>query len=282
VSKILYQIHNDNLINSYHTFTQNVFSFDLSSWRDRGFWQDKYIPHSLILDNEIIANISASIMNLQINGVTIKAVQLGSVGVLPKFRGLGLARILMEKVLEEYSEYSLIFLFASDDVAEFYKKFGFIRVDEGIPYINVAENTVFNKPAKLTLESENINKLLNTHTQYSSIIDSRGNPNIYWFHLLYNFKNDIYYIQEKDILFIARYRNRVVDLYDVMSVDKTNFEEIKNHILKEDVNRVNFHFTPDWLDVNYHVQPRKDKAIYIYGDLEADMFSAKFPKTSTT
>lgn len=274
--------NNTSLIKSYYSFTQNIFSFEMSNWRDKGFWRDNYIPHSLVFDNQVIANISACIMNLQINGVAKRAVQLGSVGVLPKFRGKGLARILMEKVLDEYSEYPLIFLFASDDVSGFYKRFGFMRIDESIPYINVENNNPLNKPKNITLESDKINDLLNKNTQYSSIIDARGNPNIYWFHLLYSFKNSVYYIPEKDVLFIAKYRDNTVDLYDVMSKNKIKFKEIESYILNKDINRVNFHFTPDWLDVNYRILPRDDNALYVYGELDTDMTRARFPKTSTT
>ncbi|MFP4457616.1 MAG: GNAT family N-acetyltransferase [Clostridia bacterium] len=205
-----------------------------------------------------------------------------SVGVLSKFRGQGLARILMEKVLDEYSEYPIIFLFASDDVSDFYKKFEFMRIGEIIPYINVENNNTLNKPKNITLESDKINDLLNKNTQYSSIIDARGNPNIYWFHLLYSFKNCVYYIPEKDVLFIAKYRDNTVDLYDVISKNKIKFKEIESYILKKDINRVNFHFTPDWLDVGYSILPRDDNALYVYGSLDTDMTRARFPKTSTT
>src|SRR6056297_2045089 len=112
------QYVNDNkLLNSYHEFTQKIFSFDLSTWKEKGYWENNYIPHSLVWNGKVIANISACIMNIQIKGENIKAVQLGSVGVLEQFRKKGLARELMEKVKEEYANYPLIFLFASEDVS---------------------------------------------------------------------------------------------------------------------------------------------------------------------
>jgi hypothetical protein len=258
------------------------FSFDLSFWRNKGHWKEKYIPHSLVSDNQVVANISASVMQLQINGIETQAVQLGSVGVLPEFRGIGLSRVLMERVLDEYNNYPLIFLFASEDVSQFYTKFGFRRVDESIPYINIVNDIVKTKPIKITIESQNINRLLNSNIQYSSIIDARGNPSIYWYHLLYNFKENIYYIQERNIIFIAKYVNHSVELYDVMSESKVAFEEVKSYILKDETNKVYFHFTPDWLDVKYNVMPRKDNALYVYGELLADISRSKFPKTSIT
>ena len=121
--------NDEELMESYFNLTQKVFSFDLKKWRSAGYWKDKYIPHSIILDNEVVANISASIMQVQINEKDIPAVQLGSVCVLSEHRGKGLSKILMERVFEEYKKYPLIFLFASDDVSEFYEKFGFRQYD---------------------------------------------------------------------------------------------------------------------------------------------------------
>ncbi len=67
---------NDELMGSYFELTQKVFGFDLKKWRNEGYWNNDYIPHSLIFNDEVIANISAAKMKLQINGKEVKGVQL--------------------------------------------------------------------------------------------------------------------------------------------------------------------------------------------------------------
>lgn len=276
-----YQEDNE-LIKNYFDFTQQIFSFDLQKWKNAGYWTDNYVPHSLISNNKIISNISASIMQLQINGKHIQAIQLGSVGVLPDYRGKGFSRMLMERVFDEYSDYPLIFLFASDDVSEFYKKFGFRRIDEIFPVMNVLNKFKKVNPINIPLESEQLKRILNSKLQYSSIIDARGNISIHWYHLMYQFSKDIYYIEENDIIFIAKYKNDMVDLFDVLSVNKVSFDEIEKYILKDTTKQVRFHFTPDWLNVNYDVIPRKDKALYVYGEFLNNMSNCIFPEIGTT
>lgn len=87
--------HDDILRPSYFAFTQEVFGFDLAAWRDAGHWDERYVPHSLIDHGRVVANVSATLMSLQVRGKDIYAVQLGSVGVLPEYRGRGLARMLI-------------------------------------------------------------------------------------------------------------------------------------------------------------------------------------------
>ena len=77
---------------------------------------------------------------------------------------------------------------------------------------------------------------------------------------------EIYYIEEKDVIFIASYNNNAVELYDILSENKISFREIKDYILKDATNHVRFHFTPDWLNINYDVIPCNNNALYVYGD----------------
>jgi GNAT superfamily N-acetyltransferase len=273
---------NNELIKSYDCFTQEVFSFDLEYWRTAGHWKNQYFPNALIINNQVVANVSACIMQLQLNDKAIQAIQLGAVGVLPEYRGKGLARNLMGKVLEEYKQFPLIFLFASDDVSEFYLKCGFRRVNEGVPFINIENVLQQAEPLKITKESEHIKRLVNRNLQYSAFIDARGNESIYQFHLMYNFADNIFYVEEKDIVFIAEYEDDTVNLYDIMSANQITFDEVKAYILKEDTKKVCFHFTPDWLNVDYEVVKRKDNALYVYGEFLEHMDNCRFPATAVT
>ena len=129
--------YDDGLRQSYYAYTREVFGFDLKTWHDKGYWDDRYVPHSLINSGQVVANVSASLMILQVNGKDVPAVQLGSVGVLPEYRGQGLARTLMERVLDVYKGYPLLFLFAGGQVDGFYTQFGFRRIPEIQPCVCV-------------------------------------------------------------------------------------------------------------------------------------------------
>ncbi|MCX7748094.1 MAG: GNAT family N-acetyltransferase [Clostridia bacterium] len=276
-----YQYDND-LMKSYFDLTQRVFNFDLKEWRNAGYWDNNYIPHSLVYHDRIIANVSAAMLQLQIHGNNIKAIQLGSVGVLPEYRGMGLSRILTEKVLEEYKHFPLIFLFANHDVLNYYPKFGFKPVNQGIPFINVAHFVKKAKAIKITIESDHLKRLIYTKLQHSSILDGRGNPTFYWFHLLYNFNDSIYYIEEKDIIFLANYDHDAVDIFDILTENRIRFEDIQDYILEEGTKKVRFHFTPDWLGLNYNIDSYHGDVMHVLGEFPEDIVNFKFPVTGVT
>ncbi len=276
--------NNERLIKSFHSFTQKVFGFDLIEWRNGGYWSDNYIPHSLVLDDSIVANISVSIMQLQVLGREFPAIQLGSVGVLPEFRGKGLSRIVMENVLEEYTHFPLIFLFANHGVTDYYPRFGFKRIKEFSPKINVSSCSK-NKPSpvKIPISSELLKRLIDENLQHSEIIDARKNNSIYWFHLMYNYHDSIYYIKEKDVVFIAEYKGERVTLVDVLSKDKIQFKDIEEYIKKEETKEIYFQFTPDWLLNDYSVEPNKeDDIFFVLGDFPTHGINFKFPVTAHT
>lgn len=274
---------NEHLLKSYYNFTQSVFGFDLTIWKNAGHWGKKYRLHSLVDNDRIIASISASIMKLQIMGKDVFAIQLGSVGVLPEYRGRGLLRKLMEKVLAEYNEFSLIFLFANQSVLDFYPRFGFRRVEEKIFQFDVADDCLpIGKVTKINIESECLRRLLTATLQGSSIIDARGNHSIYWFHLLYKYSQNIYYIEEKDIVFIVNYEGECAVVADVLSMNLINFDEIIGYIRRHDTKKVIFNFTPDWLGKDYEATFNEDDIMFVLGEFPVDIADFKFPTTAHT
>ena len=188
----------------------------------------------------------------------------------------------MERVLQEYKKYPLIFLFASDDVSEFYLKCGFRRINEIVPCISVSSSAESVEAERISMESKHIKRLLNNRLQRSAVIDARGNEEIYHFHLIYNFRESIYYIKEKDVIFIADYEEDIVNIYDIVSNHKISFRDIESYILKENTREVRFHFMPDWLKVDYKTFPSNDNALYVYGQFPENIKACRFPCTSVT
>lgn len=277
-----YQSDN-RLIERYFKFTQRVFQIDLNDWRTAGYWGKEYIPHSFIYNDQIIANISACLMQIQIQGQSLSAVQLGSVGVLPEYRGRGFSRLLMEKVLKKYINVPLVFLFANQSVLDFYPKFGFKRINESVSQVDLADKPVRNRSAKkIDIESECLKRLLAEKLQHSMIADARGNHSIYWFHLIYNYRNDLYYIEDKDVLFIAKYKGNCATVIDVLSTNPIRFPEISDYIIKRDTKKIIFHFTPDWLAAEYELIANEQDVMYARGEFPKDLANFKFPITAHT
>ena len=111
---------------SFNALTRKTFGFDFADWYAAGQWTDAYIPHVLVLDGQVVSNVSVNRMTFRVGGETRRYLQLGTVMTDDAFRGQGLNRMLMERVIADYAAVvDGIYLFANDRVLSYYPKFGF-------------------------------------------------------------------------------------------------------------------------------------------------------------
>lgn len=116
---------NDALRGSFNALTREVFGFDFEDWYRSGGWGDMYIPHAVVDNGEVVANVSVNIIPINAGGAVKNYVQLGTVMTRPDRRGEGLGRYALEYVLGKYKGCDGIYLFANDTVLSYYPKFGF-------------------------------------------------------------------------------------------------------------------------------------------------------------
>ena len=111
--------------------TRKTFGFSFEPWYQKGFWGKRYIPYSLAVEDQIVANVSVNDLVFDFEGKGLHALQIGTVMTDAKVRGEGLSRKLMEDVLKLWRDkVDFIYLFANDSVRDFYPKFGFRKVRE--------------------------------------------------------------------------------------------------------------------------------------------------------
>lgn len=183
--------------------------------------------------------------------------------------------------MDLYREYPLIFLFAGGQVSGFYTRFGFSRMPEIQPCIYVNEGGTA-QPLRVSLDTEPVKRLVTAKLQRSGILDARGNPSIYWFHLMYEFPEALYYVPEQDIVFVAEYDKDTADVYDVLSERPVSFDRIEGYVRRPETRKICFHFTPDWLGIEYEPAPRKEDGLYVMGDVLDDADPFRFPVTAHT
>lgn len=95
-------------------------------WRDRGGWTDRYEVFTLSDESGLVASIGRSRLTLMLGGRAHPGFQLGAVATHPAWRGRGLARRLMRRVLAECdTPEQPVLLFANPSVLDFYPRFGF-------------------------------------------------------------------------------------------------------------------------------------------------------------
>ena len=119
--------------------TKETWGFSFERWYQNGFWPDSCVPYSLFDLQKMVSHVTATTFTFALEGKTLKALQLGTVMTDPDYRGRGLSRWLIDRVLEDFEQQvDFVFLYANDSVLDFYPKFGFKCAPE---FFAVAEQT---------------------------------------------------------------------------------------------------------------------------------------------
>lgn len=122
--------HDPALRASFNRLAQETFGLNFDPWYQNGFWNEKYDPHSVLLDGEIVANVSVNRIDGLLRGQERHYVQLGTVMTRPALRNHGFIRAIMDAIRAECAGCDGLYLYASDSVLDFYPKFGFVRAPE--------------------------------------------------------------------------------------------------------------------------------------------------------
>ncbi|WP_172797576.1 GNAT family N-acetyltransferase [Bacillus sp. FJAT-27445] len=230
---------------------ETVFGINFEGWYKKGFWTEKYRPFSFCDGGTIIANVSVSKIGLVMNGELKDGLQIGTVMVHPDYRGKGLARKLMERVLKEYEgQYDVMYLFANQEVLDFYPKFGFAPVAEyvnSLPYSGKANN--HNDVLQLNMENRKDREFLlnfaKQRIQVSSLFATEGTEELLMFYCMNVFSDSIYYLEDEECIAIYQESDGELQLFDLISRTKANLPSVLDKIAGEETVRIVFHFTPD-------------------------------------
>jgi len=237
----------------------NTFQFSFEKWHQLNVWDDSYECYSIIRNKEIIANVSVTKMELIVDSKKIEALQMGAVATKKEYRNQGLSKQIINHIFERYPD-TPIFLFANDEVLEFYPKFGFEMLYEKQPYIEFQSSSSTKKLSSLKISDAKIDSYIKGRYGYSNIFDCTNAYTINWFHLVMQLENDIYEIPELDTMIIARKRGDILKIYDVVSKRNISFEDISKYLDFKDIRYIEFGFTPDWLNAPYNIKDHKSSS----------------------
>ena len=211
--------NNDALRASFNRLAEKTFGLNFENWYQNGFWQDNYIPYSVVIDGEVVSNVSVNACNMNYKGKIVKLIQLGTIMTDNDYRGKGYARALMEEVIKDYDgKVDGIYLFANDSVLEFYPKFGFKEAKE---YQYTKEVTISgeckaqNIPLKGKADFDRAIKILDTNDQNAQLY-MVGNSGLYMFYLSQFITENLFYIEECDSYAIAEMEGDTLILHTII------------------------------------------------------------------
>lgn len=282
-------LDNENLRAGFNTLAISTFQIDFERWYKRQFLFHKYCPYSFIHKNQVVSNVSINKMDLIVDTLRKSAIQLGTVMTSPEYRNQGLAASLINHIIEKYeTECDFIYLFANDSVLDFYPKFGFKKAIESAYILNTAQlsrNTSIIKRLN-TENAQDYKTIIRIASNRVPISEKLSSVNDNWpliVYCLYEFKNDLYYLTEEDSIVILRRENKVLHVYDILSLKPFDLDNIIQNIPDENDEKIEFHFIPklNRYKVSRTLAERQDDTLFVRGET-ALPDEILFPMTSQT
>lgn len=285
-------MNNDEYRKSFNELAMKTYNINFDKWFKEGCINDNYINYSYLCEEKVVANVSINKFNIIYNGKINKAIQLGTVMTDKNYRNKGLIRKLMDIILKEYEDYDLIYLLANNTVLDFYPKLGFKRVIEGkyeMDAREINELELYNDNIiKLDLENEEhkriIEKLIKNRVPISQKL---GIIKDYWplyIYCNYEFRDDLYYLEEEKIIVILRRENNTLELYDILSEKNFVLDNIISKVLRKEDKKVKFEFTPESkkYKIDFELEDKLNDALFVLKGKETLEDGILFPMTSHT
>ncbi|EAA0035574.1 GNAT family N-acetyltransferase [Listeria monocytogenes] len=248
---------------SFNKLAESTFDINFEEWFRSGFWNDKYVCYSYIDNNEVISNVSINKMNLIYQGENYSALQIGTVMTYPNYRGQGLAKNLLNHVIAKYEDqYDFLYLFANDTVLDFYPKFGFERIEESsftVDACNLKKKA--SKLKKLNPDNKTdfqlISRIVSKRAPLSNILDVKESEDLLMFYVLIALKNELYYLEELDVIILMEQEGTDLYVLDILSTKKLDVVEVLSYLSTKKIETIHLLFTPEkskYIDAAYIIE----------------------------
>lgn len=265
-----------------NALTKKTYGFDFEQWYQDGYWQEKYLPYSLIHNETVVANVSVNPIDFLVCGTIKHTIQIGTVMTDKAYRNQGLIRALMNIILDEYENCSdLIYLFANDSVLEFYPKFGFKKAVEykyskaltkqqtNLDTINEIINTThFIRKLNIDISEDRLllTKLINNATPISKV-SMLNNPGLILFYCTSFMKDLIYYIEDLDVAIVAEIDSENINIIDIFSEKVFDLDLITNSLITNNTMEIHYSFTPlDTTSFNKELLEEENTTLFVKGN----------------
>ena len=272
---------NNTLRASFNELVQRTFGFNFILWYEKGHWGNDYIPHVLVdNDGKVISNVSVNFMKFDMDGVIKNYIQLGTIMTDTDYRGQGLNKYLIERILEEYKDrVDGFYLFANDSVLKYYPKFGFKPCVQYEYSLSISRKTDKKKDKYIIKKvdmshPDACDKLYHTIHKYDSM-NMGNNPNdgfsmcdnlsLIQFWLAAEYGNNVYYLPELEAYVIASISDGILKVFQIVSTHKVDIEKMASSF-EDDISNVELYYTPIEKEA-YQVKIHKEECtLFILGE----------------
>lgn len=241
--------NDQRLRESFNQLAEDTFGIHFGQWHEKGYWTEKYAPFSFIEGDRVIANVSVNLIDFTIEGEEKKAIQIGTVMTPPDYRNRGLSTDLLKSVLTEYrDQVDFVYLFANQNVLEFYPKFGFQAQEETlfsmVPGI-AGEVSMRKVDMEEKADRDLAYGIAKDRLPVSNRLGTRNTGELFMFYALCAFPDNLYYLEEEGAVVMFQRDGERIDLFDVACRENVDVRKIGEKLADDDTRQIVFHFTPE-------------------------------------
>jgi GNAT superfamily N-acetyltransferase len=230
--------------------TKEVHGLDLSTWDERGFWDDAFVPFSFFLEGRIISNVGVYRVPMRIAGRNVIVSQISSVATAPEHRRKGLNRELTARALAWSREQGqdFAFLFADTQAYRYYRNCGF-RHTRQHSFKTLApppgsSQTARKLNPRTDRDEDLIHQIAKKRTPVSDQLGSRSHR-LLMFHALYRLREFAYWLADLEAVVFADQRGSNLILHDVVAETLPPLAEVVARLPFRNIQAVDFGFMPD-------------------------------------
>jgi predicted GNAT family N-acyltransferase len=269
--------HEEGLRGSFNKLAKETFGLDFEEWYQNGYWTEKYNPYSVVIAEQVVANVSVNQMEFAFNGSVKKYIQLGTVMTENKYRKQGYIARLMKEIEKDYEGMAEgYYLFANDSVTEFYPKFGYVKASE-YQYskkinrkYDKLEHQTYSKAQHIPMnkkENWNVFERVIVSSANQSTLEMKNNVELVMFYVTQFMQQDVYYIEEQQAFVIAEIEEGKLFVHAIYSKKVVDIDAIIE-AFGEEIEQVILYFTPICVG-EYEVEKRKveDSTLFMKGNV---------------
>lgn len=236
----------ESLRESFMELAVRTFHLDFHGWYQAGFWGDKYIPYAFIEDGTVIANASVNLIDTIWQGAPKRYIQIGTVMTDPAYRNRGLARQIIQRILQNWEPCcDGIYLYANDSVLDFYPQFGFQKALEYqasaplAPASSSIRRLDLSRPADLAL----LRRRYELSNPFSALpmVDNWGLLMFYCGSFL---KDCVYELPEHNVLLVTEFEGNTMFCHDIYGKTNLNLLDVLNAAAGPNIHQAVLGFTP--------------------------------------
>ena len=219
---------NKALRDSFNRLAKATFGLDFEPWYQNGFWTDDYDPYSVVIDGKVIANVSVNRTDMIIGGGRRKLYQLGTVMTDPVHRGKGYVRAIMAEIEKDIADADGVYLFANDNVCEFYPKFGFVQGIEHI-YARAVLQSGECRMRKIAMDGpEGWNRLRAAmeKSAFETACTMVDNPGLIFFYAAQFLKDCVYHDAQTDAWVIAEIEDGELMIHNIFAPENVELGNV--------------------------------------------------------